>query len=188
LRPGAWTWRRAIGLIVVLNLLLGLGLFAIRSPWRQPPEAIVPPVLPPQIQQLQHRVQTGAAGESYDLTLTDAELTAAAAYYVATQPDVPFDRVQVAVANDKITVNAVTKGLAVAAPVRVIGTFSASGGIPYTSLEDVSLGDVGLPAFARDRIVAEANRSLDFSRKDLPVTVESVDLRAGGLTIRGHVK
>jgi hypothetical protein len=52
----------------------------------------------------------------------------------------------------------------------------------------VSLGETPLPAFVRDRILREANSSLDFSRYPLPVTVEAVELRPGGLTVRGLLK
>lgn len=186
---GGWSPRRAIGLIILANLLLGVALFLLRPPWSTPPEPEAAlPELPAQVRDLQARLGGGHAGEPYSLVLTDDELTAAAAYYVATTPDVPFSRVRASVSGEKVTVDAVTKGLAVAAPVRVVATASASGGVPRAHVENVSLGDTPLPGFIRDRVVQDANASLDFSRKELPVTVEAIELRPGTLIIRGRLK
>src|SRR3569623_289829 len=93
-------WRSPGGLLAVLataNLLLGVGLFALRSPLRQDPTA-PPAALPAQLQDLQARMDGQHRGEPFNLTLTDAELTAAVAVFLQDSPGVPFSNVRVAVA------------------------------------------------------------------------------------------
>ena len=93
-----------------------------------------------------------------------------------------------AVTGGKIVVDGVTRGLAVTVPVRVVGTVTASGGLPRARIEDISLGDLALPSFVRERVLQDANTSLDFSRYNVPVTIDSIDLGVGGLVVDGRLK
>jgi hypothetical protein len=186
---GRWSVGRFLALLVLANLVLGGALFALHPPGGAPTEQLIPPPpLPGPVRELQSRLAEGHHGEPYTLALTDEELTALAAWSVANAPDVPFTRVKVAVSGDRVVADGVTRGLAVTVPVRVVGTVAASNGLPVVTIRDVSLGDTPLPAFVRDQVVREANASLDFSRRPLPVTVDAVELRPGGLTVRGALK
>jgi hypothetical protein len=108
--------------------------------------------------------------------------------FLANRRDIPFTRIQVAVVGQNVVVDGVTSGLAVTVPVRATGTVSAVDGKPRARIESISLGDMPLPAFARDQVLREANASLDFSRYDLPLTVDAVELHAGSLAIRGSLR
>jgi hypothetical protein len=174
-------------LVTVVNLALAAGLLTLRPPWRVE-RADVPPALPPQVADLQARVQRGEHGAAYALTLSDEDLTATAGYFLAQRQDVPFGQVRVAVADDHVEANGVTTGLAVAVPVRVRATVQARDGRPVVQVADVNVGGLVLPDFARQQVLDEANRAVDLSRYDLPVTVESVTLRPGALDVRGVVK
>ena len=186
---GLSTFGKALTLLVAANLLLGGTVFTLRPPWGGAAEAIAArPQLPSQVQRLAARIAEGHHGEPYTLDLSDEELTAVAGYFLADAPDVPFTRVTIAVSGDKVRADGMTKGLAVTVPVRVTGAVSASDGLPRARVEDVRLGETPLPAFVRDQIVHEANSSLDFSRYPMPVTVDALELRPGGMTIRGTVK
>jgi hypothetical protein len=186
--PSRRSARRVLILLVLANLLLGGALFLLRSPWVGPAEPMVVPAMPAQVLELQERMAAGRHGEPYRLVLSDDELTALAGAFLAKRSDVPFTGVRIAVKDGKILVDGVTRGLAVTVPVRVVGTVGASGGLPRARIEDVSLGDVALPNFARERVLQDANTSLDFSRYDLPVTVDALDLGSGGIVIAGRLK
>ena len=177
-----------VALLALANLLLALSLFAARSPWVRPAAESVPPALPAQIRELQARIASGQHGQPYSLALSDAELTATAGYYAATSPGVPFTRVELAVTGDGVSVDAVTRALAV--PVRVQATvvLTAREGVPSAHVEDVRVAGAGLPAFVHDEVLREANASLDLSRYDLPLTVDALELHAGGLTVSGTLK
>lgn len=184
-----WSTSKILALLVVGNLFLGGALFAFRSPSGNPTEASAPPSqLPAQVQELQARIAAGRHGEPYTLDLSDEELTATARYFLARAPNIPFTRVSIIVVEDKLVVNGVTKGLAVAVPVRLTAAVSAQDGRPRTRVENVSLGDSPLPDFVRQQIVREADASLDLSRYNIPVAVDTLELRPGGLMIRGTIR
>jgi hypothetical protein len=173
--------------VIFVNLVLAAGLLTVRPPWRAE-RSDAPPVLPPQVAELQARVQRGEHGTPYTLTLTDDDLTATAGYFLARGPDVPFGQVRVAVPGDHVEASGVTTGLAVAVPVRVRATVQAQSGKPVVQVADVNVGGMALPDFARQQVLAEANRAVDLSRYDLPVTVDAVTLRPGALDVRGTLK
>ena len=56
------------------------------------------------------------------------------------------------------------------------------------TFDDVSLGETRLPGLVRERVLRAVNGSLDFSRYGLALTVDGVELRPGGMTIRGTIK
>ena len=183
---GWWSAGKALLALAAANLVLGAALFALRPPQRPAPERL--PALPPQVEALRAQIAQGRRGEPYTLELADAELTATAAYLAAAAPDVPFGHLRIAVLEGKVVADGVTRGLAVTVPVRVTVALSARDGLPRAMVEDVSLGDTALPGFARDQIIREANKSLDFSRYPLRVTVDALELRPGRMTVRGTVR
>jgi hypothetical protein len=184
----AWSARTAVLVVAAANLLLAIGLLALRSPARADQALAPPPALPAAVVELQPRIDAGRHGEPFTLDLSDAELTAVAGHALATHPDVPFSSVRVTTAGETVIVDGVTRGLAVNVPVRAVGAVGARDGAPWARVDDVSLGAVGLPGFARDQIVGQVNQSLDFARYDLPITVDEVTPRAGGLIVRGRIE
>jgi hypothetical protein len=183
-----WSFTRLLVVVAVVNLLLGGALFALRPPGRDSGEDIPPPELPAQAEVLRAKVAAGQHGEPYALDLSDEELTATAGYFLARAPDVPFARVTVAVRGEKLVIEGATKGLGVTVPVRLTGSIDARDGLPRAAVDDVSLGETPLPGLVRERVLHEINRSLDFSRYGLALTVDGVELRPGGMTIRGTIK
>ena len=182
-------WGSGSGLLIglaALNLALGVGLFALRPPGR----AIVittPVTLPAPVQTLVGRMDGRHRGEPYTLTLTDAELTEAIAYFLATSPEVPFTDVRVVSRDGRIIVNGTARGAAVGVPVQATMTVIARGGRPIVTVEDVRLGSTPLPTFVRQQIIAQANASVDLSQYDLGITVESITVDTGTLTVRGKL-
>jgi hypothetical protein len=177
---------RLLVLLTVANLLLGVGLFALRPPGRLDTTA-PPPELPASIQTLATRMDGQHRGEEYTLTLSDAELTAAVAYFLHASPDVPFTNVRVAIVGGRVIVNGTARGAAVGVPVRATLTVEVHDGHPVVQVESVSLGATPLPAFVRQQVIAQANASLDLSQYDLGVTVESLTLGTGTLQVRGKL-
>jgi hypothetical protein len=168
-------------------VLLAAGLLMLRPPWRVERSEAAPP-LPAQVVELQTRVQRGEHGTPYMLTLTDEELTATARHFLAQSEDVPFTQVRVAVVGSRLEVSGVTTGLAVAVPVKVMANAEARNGAPVVSVADVDVGGLALPPFVREQVLREANRAVDLSRYDLPVTVDAISLRPGVLEARGTVR
>jgi hypothetical protein len=174
-------------LVTVVNLGLALGLFALRPPQRV--ERVVGvPAMPVPVAQLAAQVQRGEHGAAYDLVLTDDDLSATAGYFLAQSKDVPFSQVRVTVGDGHVEATAVTTGTAVSVPVRIQANVIAGDGIPVVQVIDVTIGGMPLPAFAHEQVLREANRAVDLSRYDLPVTIDSIALRPGVLDVRGTVK
>lgn len=180
--------RRLLLLFIGVNALLALVLFLWRPPTRDPKVPESSPAPPSSIEALRLRIAEHHSGEPYTLRLTDGELSATAGYYMTQRSDIPFSNPRVSVSGGQVVLDAVTRGFAVPVPVRVTGTIRAVNGAPAVTVQDVSLGNVPIPAAVRDQIVTEANKSLDFSRYPLPITVESVQLGSGEATIRGAIK
>ena len=183
-----WSFTKLLVVLAVANLVLGGALFALRPPGRDSSGAAPPPELPPQAEALRAKVAAGQGGERYVLDLSDEELTAMAGYFLGQAPDVPFARVRIAVTGDKLVVDGVTQGLGVAMPVRWTGSLDARDGLPRAKVEAMSLGETPLPGFVRERVLHAVNSSLDFSRDGLALTIDAVEPRPGGMTIRGTVK
>jgi hypothetical protein len=148
----------------------------------------VPPPLPPQVVELQARVARGEHGTPYTLTLHDEELTATARYFLAQREDVPFSQVRVAVVRGRLEATGVTTGLAVAVPVRVLANVEAPNSAPVIRVVDVGIGGMALPSFVRQQVLAEANKAVDLSRYEMPVTIDAVTLQDGALYLYGKVR
>ena len=182
-------WVRLVAILVAANLLIGGIAFGVRAPWLAPPAVPSSPAqLPFPVQRLKAAIDAGHHGERYVLNLSDADLTALVGYVLDRSPSIPFGKVTVAVGDGQVVVDGMTRGMAVNLPVRVKGAVNARDGLPVARVEDVSLGDAPVPGFVRDQVVRQINNSLDFSRYHLPVTVESIEMQRGRMTIRGTVK
>jgi hypothetical protein len=181
--------RKLLVVLVVVNLLLGVLLFALRPPARAASATSASPAeLPAQVAELQRRIGEGRHQEPYALVLTEPELDSLVGYVLAKRAEVPVDRARVSIAGQRLVVDGVTRGLAVTLPVRALIALGAQGGRPAARLEDVSLGDTPVPGFLRDELLRRANASLDFSRYDLAVTVTSVQFQPGSLRVSGTIK
>jgi len=174
-------------LVTVVNALLAVGLLMLRPPWRVERSTAAPP-LPAEVAELQTRVQRGEHGTPYILTLHDEELTATARHFLAQSEDIPFTQVRVAVVGNHLEISGVTTGLAVAVPVKVVANAGAHDGAPVVSVVDVDIGGLALPRFVREQVLREANRAVDLSRYDLPVTVDAFTFWPGILGVRGTVR
>ncbi|MBI2887392.1 MAG: LmeA family phospholipid-binding protein [Chloroflexi bacterium] len=187
--------RRAAVLLVATTLFLGgLQLIGTAPPGSpEPQSAGAPPpaqpaAAPAPLEELRAKIAQGRHGEGFSLSLSQEELSALADQFLATHPSVPFANVRIAISGDKVIADASTRGLALTLPIRVTGAVGASNGQPWAKVEQVSLGGAGLPGFLREQVASQVNASLDLSRYPLPVSVEAVELRQGGLTVRGAVK
>lgn len=183
-----WSVRRVILLAAAANLLLGIGLFSLRSPVRAAPEVTSTPQLPASVEQLRAAISENRHGEAYSLILSSAELTDMAGYFAASGQDIPFSKIRVSISRERLVIDGVTRGMAVTVPVRVTGVAGATGGMPWARVEDVSLGDTQVPGFLRDQVIRQANSSLDFSRYRMPVTVDSLEMGDGTMAIRGVIR
>ncbi|MBI4491538.1 MAG: hypothetical protein HY690_01950 [Chloroflexi bacterium] len=186
--PGRPSLIRVVALLAALNLVLGAALLAVRPPGRVVDEVAPPPELPAPVQALMAQIDQGRSGTPYTLNLSDDDLTAMVGYFLARSPNIPFTQVRVTVSDRAVSAEGVTRGLAVRLPVRVVGSVGARNGLPLARVENVSLGDTALPAFVRDQVVREVNASLDFSRYSMPVAVDALELRPGGMAVRGTIK
>jgi transposase len=179
---------RTVTLIGLANVVLALLAFTLRGPVDAPAERLSTPALPANISGLSERVAAGSHGEAYSLTLSDAELTAAAGYFAARSPEIPFTRIQISVIGNRVVVDAVTRGMAVPVPVEATVALAAVHGSPNARVEDVRVAGSGVPTFIHDQVLRQANASLDLSRYDLPVSVDELELRNGSITISGVLK
>lgn len=144
--------------------------------------------MPAQLQELRSKIAQGRHGEPYALSLGQEELSALADQFLAARPNIPLSGMRLTISGDRVIADATTRGLAVTLPVRVTAVVGAKDGVPWARVEQVGLGGAPLPGFLRDQVVNQIGGSLDFSQYSLPVSVEGIELRQGGLTVRGAVK
>jgi hypothetical protein len=183
-----WTPGKIVAGVALVNLVLGLVLFSLHPPWIAPPQQASALLLPAQTVTVQQQIASGVHGQSYAVSLSDGELTAALAYYASMTPDVPFTGIQATILADHVAIDAVTRGLAVPVPVHADVSLAASDGVPRAKVEEVSVAGAGLPAFVHAQVLSQANASLDLSRYELPLTVDSVQQRPGVLEFSGKLK
>ena len=184
---GWFSGGRLLALLSVANLLLGVGLFAVRSPERVAIVAATP-ALPAQIAALEALMDGNHHGQPFTLTLTDAELANTVAYFIAeSNGAIPFSDVSVTIGNDQLVVNGKARGGAFVVPVRATLTASVANGVPVFAIEDVGLGRTPLPTFVRDQVIQQANAALDLSAYDLGVTLQSLTLGDHLVTIVGTI-
>jgi hypothetical protein len=178
---------KLLALFTVANLLLGVGLFALRSPERQN-RNVPPPELPAQIKELIALMDGKHGGQSFTLTLTDAELSDTVGHYIAESNEaIPFSDVRVSVNRAGLVVNGRARGGVFVVPVTATLTVGVANGKPAIQVEQVSLGSTGLPGPVSRQIIAEANTALDLSAYDLGVTLEAIELGDGVATVRGTI-
>ena len=178
---------RRLLLVIAANVLIALALFVNRPPWYVERVTVTLP-LPAQVEQLRQRVERGDRGAAYAVSLTNDDLTATARHFLARREDVPFTQVRLVVSGGLIEADGVTTGLAIPIPVRVIASLEARDGAPLVRVVDISVGGLSLPVFVRAQVLRDANRTVDLSQYDLPVTVDTVELRPGILVVEGTVK
>ena len=169
--------------VALLVPLAGIGL-TLRPNRAVDDDTISHQQLPGQVRALASEVAAAGGDVPYALTLSDAELTTLARYFL-TGTTGPFTRVQVSAIGGQLVVVGEVREFGIAIPVTLRLVVVTRHGMPAAAVDAV---EGPLPAFARARIARQADALLDVSQYRSLVTVSAMELHPGALTLRGTAR
>jgi hypothetical protein len=147
------------------------------------------PQLSEQLVQLMGRLKSGTrGGEPFELALTDEELEEALAWYSREHSGFPLGDARISLGADGIEVKGEARVGAARMPLIARADVSVNEGVPVIAVNEIRLGEMGLPGFIRFELEDRLNRFLALRRDELPVLVEELELLDGRLTVRGSVR
>jgi hypothetical protein len=149
----------------------------------------VEPRLSEQLGELWERLKSGGhGGEPFDLTVTDRELDEALAWYADEHSDFPLGEARVSFDSEGVGVSGVARVGTLRLPVSARADVSLHGDVPLVAVNEVQVGEMGLPDFLRFQLEEQLNRYLALSEDELPVVIEDMELADGWLTMRGSIR
>ncbi len=149
----------------------------------------IEPRLSEQLVQFIERLKSGThGGEPLDLTLTDRELEEALAWYSLEHSGVPLGDARVSITPDGIEVSGEGHAGAARIPLSARADVSLNEGVPLIAVNQIQVGEMGLPDFVRFEVEDRVNKYLALRGGELPVLIEEIELFDGRLTVRGSIR
>ncbi len=181
-------------LLLVLTVLLLASLACSLAGARQPALAPIP-VSTEAVDQLEKNVQsaaaTAASGGEINLTITEQQLTSAAAYALQSQPDAPIKDIQVHLRNGQMQISgrAVNEGASVSFSVVLKLSVGANGKLKY-EIVSAKVGSLSLPQFVIDQITSQVDSVItaQLTAAAGEFVVKQVTINDGYMTIVGSLR
>lgn len=149
----------------------------------------VEPRLSQQLGQLWEKLKSGGhSGEAFDLTITARELEEALAWYAVQHSGFPLGEARVSVSLEGIEVSGEASLAALQVPLSARADVSLHDGVPMIAVDQLRVGEMGLPDFVRFQLEDQLNKQLTLGREDLPLLLQEVHLQDGQLTVRGTIR
>jgi hypothetical protein len=176
--------QQRLNLWILLALLLSNGLAWLSSiPARLPPA--VQPRLDPQIATIREKIFSGqAAGEHFEIVITDQMASEAVAWFLARHPNVPFSHPQVHIDAQGITGSGLAYMLGLRTPVSGRAGVAVRDGVPQVTLQSISVGGTAAPDFLLRAIQQEVSDQFG-AAQSLPVYITRLELGEGELLVEG---
>jgi hypothetical protein len=147
------------------------------------------PQLSEQLVQFMEKLKSGThSGERFELALTDEELEEAVAWYSLEHSSFPLGDARMSIRADSIEISGEARLGSAHLPLTARADVSVNEGVPVIAVNEIRLGEMGLPGFIRFELEDRLNRFLALRRDELPVLVEELELLDGRLTVRGSVR
>jgi hypothetical protein len=152
-------------------------------------ESGVEPRLSEQLSQFWEKLKSGEhSGEPFDLTITARELEEALAWYAVQHSGFPLGEAQVSVSPEGIEVSGEARVGTLQVPLEARADVSLHDGVPAIAVDQLRVGELGLPDFVRFQLEDQLNKQLMLGQEDLPVQLDEVDLQEGLLRVRGTIR
>jgi hypothetical protein len=147
------------------------------------------PRLSEQLSLLWEKLNSGGhSGEPFDLTITARELEEALAWYAVQHSGFPLGEARVLVSPEGIEVSGEARVGTLQVPLKARADVSLHDGVPTIAVDQLRVGEMGLPDFVRFQLEDQLNKQLMLGREDLPLQLEEVDLQEGHLRVRGTIR
>jgi hypothetical protein len=147
------------------------------------------PQLSGQLVQLMERLKSGThGGEPFELALTDEELEEALAWYSREHSSFPLVDAQISLGADGIEVKGEARVGATRMPLIARADVSVNEGVPAITVNEIQVGEMGLPDFIRFELEDQLNRFVALSRDRVPLLIDELELSDGQLAVRGTIR
>jgi hypothetical protein len=147
------------------------------------------PQLSEQLVQLMGRLKSGTrGGEPFELALTDEELEEALAWYSREHSGFPLGDARISLGADGIEVKGEARVGAARMPLIARADVSVNEGVPVIAVNEIQVGEMGLPDFIRFELEDQLNRLLTLSGDGLPLLIDELELSDGQLAVRGTIR
>jgi hypothetical protein len=152
-------------------------------------EGAAEPRLTRELAELRDRVKAGTHhGESFELTVTDAEVEETLAWYAERHSTTPFPEAKVSITTEGIELSGEARLGGLRATIRGWADVYLQDGIPSISITELKMGKGELPDFLRFELEEQLNRQLALREDVLPLIFDEIDLQQGRLTVRGRIR
>jgi hypothetical protein len=152
-------------------------------------EGTAEPRLTRELAELREKVKAGTHhGESFELSVTDAEVVEALAWYAQRHSTGPFPEARVSITPDGIELSGEARLGGLRATIRGRADVYLQEGIPSISITELKMGKAELPDFLRFELEDQLYRQLALREDILPLVFEEIDLQQGQLTVRGRIR
>jgi hypothetical protein len=149
----------------------------------------IEPRLSGQLDRFMERLKSGThGGEPFELTLMDAELEEAVAWYSLEHSGFPLTDARVSIRPDGIEVRGEARAGAARVPLSARAEVSLNEGVPAVAVNQIQVGEMGLPDFLRFELEDRVNRYLALIGRELPVFIDEIELFDGRFTVRGKIR
>jgi hypothetical protein len=147
------------------------------------------PQLSEQLEQFMEKLKSGThGGEPFELALTDEELEEALAWYSLEHSGFPLEDARVSIGPDGLEISGEARVGAARMPVIARADVSVNEGVPAITVDQIQVGEMGLPDFVRFELEDQLNRFLAMRGGELPVLIEELELSDGLLTVAGSIR
>lgn len=184
--PPASRPHRRLNVGILLSLLLANALAWLGSAPIDLPA--VEPRLAPQIAAIRTNIISGqAAGQHFEIVITDQMAAEAVAWFLERHPNVPFSHPQVHIDAQGIHGSGLAYVLGLRTLVSGQARVSVSGGVPQVRLRSVNVAGASAPDFLLHAIEQEVSAQLG-AAESLPVYITRLELEDGKLLVEGTYK
>ena len=152
-------------------------------------EGAAKPQLTRELAELRDKVKAGTHhGESFELTVTDAEVEETLAWYAERHSTTPLPEARVSITPEGIELSGEARLGGLRATIRGRADVYLQDGIPSISITELKMGKGELPDFLRFELEDQLNRQLALREDVLPLIFDEIDLQQGRLTVRGRIR
>ncbi len=148
----------------------------------------VEPRLDPQIAAIREKLISGqAAGQHFEIVITDQMAAEAVAWFLQRHPNVPFSHPQVQIDARGIRGSGLAYVLGLRTQVSGQANVTVSNGVPQVRLQSVHVAGASAPDFLLSAIQQEVSAQLG-AAQSLPVYITRLELGEGKLLVEGTYK
>jgi hypothetical protein len=179
--------RRSLNIWIALGLLLANGL----AWWSAASKVDLPEVQPrldPQIAAIREKLWSGtAAGESFEIVITEQMAAEAIAWFLERHPEVPFGYPQVEIDPGGVTGSGLAEVFGLRTPVHGRASIRLRDGLPVVTIQELGVASATAPDFVLSAIQTELAGQLSIAQR-WPAHITRLEMTDGAIIVEGVYK